>query len=478
MTHGARRAAAALIVGALVACDAREGAPSSAGPDAPLTMTPAAGVEANLAVEFTEAELRAVLTHSPMPPVPPDPTNAYADDPAAAHFGRWLFFDPRLSHDGSVACATCHDPARSFTDGERLSIGLERLRRHAPSIVNVGYNRWFYWDGRRDTLWSQAAVPIETPKEMGFDRVRLTRLLASDDDLRAAYESIFGALPDVSDRRRFPDHARPIPKGEDHPHGFAEGSDSANLPEHDHSDDPQQRAWDGMTEADREAVSRVLANVGKALAAYQRTVVSAPAPFDTFVAGLRDGDVDKLAALDAEAQAGLQVFVGRGNCTLCHSGPLFTDREFHNALVPLDAELGEDPGRFAGIADVMNAQFAATGPYSDDPNAPDADKIEYLIDPSGRPPHDSFAQFKTPSLRGVTTTAPYMHRGQLADLEAVLEHYSSHKDAPPVRGHVERFFKPVDFSPDERAALVAFLASLEAPLADDIVSSAPTSPLP
>lgn len=445
--------------------------------DAPPARDPAAGVAERLPVEFTDAELRVVLTHSPLPPVAPDPTNAYADDPRAAHLGRWLFFDPRLSYDETVSCATCHEPDRRFTDGRALAVGLAPLRRHAPTIVDVAHHRWFYWDGRRDTLWGQAVVPIEAPKEMGLDRMALVHRLHAHDDLRAGYEAVFGPLPDVSDAGRFPQHARPIPENEDHAHGTLGRVDGV-LPEHDHRDDPLQRAWDGMAADDRDAVSRVLVNVGKALAAYERRLVSAPTPFDRFADGLRTGRADDLEALDASAQRGLALFVGEARCTLCHSGPLFSDLEFHDARVPHDPELGEDVGRAGGIAEAASHEFVATGPFSDAPDAPDADKVEFLIDPTGHEPHGLRGQFKTPTLRGVVATAPYMHQGQLADLDAVLEHYSTHANAPAARGHVERFFVPLDLSADERADLLAFLASLDAGLADPSLAEPPASPVP
>jgi cytochrome c peroxidase len=229
---------------------------------------------------------------------------------------------------------------------------------------------------------------------------------------------------------------------------------------------------------DRAAVDRVFANVGKALAAYQRRLRADDAPLDEFVAGLRAGDPERIAALDAEAQRGLLRFVGSGRCVLCHSGPAFTDLEFHETRVPPAPGLDADPGRHAGILPAREDAFRATGPYSDAPDSDVARKIDWIVDPSGRPHHDVVGQFKTPGLRNVTRSAPYMHQGQLADLDAVLEHYSSLAGAPPVRGHVERFFEPLHLDAAARSQLLAFLRSLEDRSVDATWMSPPASPIP
>ncbi len=428
-------------------------------------------VVGRLPVPFTDAQLADVLRHSPLPPPPPDPTNAVADDPDAAHLGQFLFYDERLSGRSRLSCASCHDPAQGFSDGRSLSEGVEVLTRHSPTLWNVAYQRWFFWDGRRDTLWSQALVPIEHPKEMAANRVEVVRRVFQDVELSRAYERIFGALPDMDDPR-FPPYGRPIPDDEDHPHRPRE-------PErHGHEDHPYQAAWTAMAPADRDAVDRAFSNLGKAIAAYERRLVSRHSPFDMFVQGLRTGDAEKLAALDASAQRGLALFVGEGRCNLCHSGPEFSDREFHNVLVPpLDATLPEDAGRHGGLFEVRNHGFAATGPYGDAPQSEQARKIDYLVDRAGVSDHHTWGQFKTPGLRNVALSPPYMHQGQLPDLATVLDHYSSFDPSPPLRGHVEAFLQPLDLTAEQRGDLEAFLRSLTDADIDPRLLRAPASPL-
>src|SRR5205823_1544551 len=144
------------------------------------------------------------------------------------------------------SCASCHVPPHAFTDGKPLSEGIARGRRRTPSLLNVAYRRWLFWDGRKDTLWSQALAPIENEVEMGGNRVAAARAVASDPALRAAYEALFGPLPPLDDPARFPVGARP-------------GAEGAR--------DPLDAAWRAMNDEDRLAVDRVFARMGKALEA-------------------------------------------------------------------------------------------------------------------------------------------------------------------------------------------------------------------
>jgi len=149
-----------------------------------------------LAVDLDARQIERILKLSPLPAPPPDPTNRVADDPRAVHFGQFLFFDKRLSGNGEIACATCHDPAKGFADGRQLGRGVADLARHSPTLYDVAFNRWFFWDGRTDSLWAQAVQPIENPSEMGGDRWRIARLILEDTELARAYQEIFGPLPD------------------------------------------------------------------------------------------------------------------------------------------------------------------------------------------------------------------------------------------------------------------------------------------
>lgn len=384
---------------------------------------------------FTPGELNAVLSLSPLPPVPPDPTNRVADNPGAVRLGQWLFFDRRLSADGTIGCVSCHDPAQGWSDGRALSVGMQKLSRHSMTLWNVAYNRWFFWDGRADSLWAQALQPIEDLREHGASRLQVVHLFRQDAALRRAYEAVFGPLPDVSDPKRFPARGCPRPENEDHP---------------DH------RAWMTMTPEDRQLIDRVFANVGKALAAFQRRIVSRGSRFDAFVEGVRQDGIAQRGALTASELRGLRLFVGKARCRVCHGGPEFTDREFHDTRVP-PAQGGKrrtDPGRFEGVAKVAKDPFAGTGPFSDAPDGPANDKLAYLV----RRAHNKY-EFKTPSLRNVTQTAPYMHQGQMATLDDVLRYYNTLEGAAWSH-HSETILRPLGLTAAELSDLKAFLGTL------------------
>jgi len=395
-------------------------------------------------------DVRRLARFSPLPAPPADPTNRVADDPRAARLGRYLFFDPGLSGDGTVACATCHDPSRAFSDGKPVAETLGRGTRRTPSLVNVAYMRWLFWDGRADSLWAQAVEPIENPIEMGGDRVAVARHLREGRELRAAYEALFGALPELDDARRFPAHARPDPERPDAPHA---------------------RAWSSMSEEDREAVEGVLANVGKAIAAYERRLVRGDAPFDRHVRSLREGAGE--GSLEASARRGLALFLGRAGCAQCHSGPNFSDSEFHATGAP-PGPFGdpEDAGRYAGAERWAASPWNAAGPHSDDRSGPAALRVSGL-----RRGSETWGEFRTPSLRNLAGRAPYMHAGQFLTLEDVVRFYSTLEGAVGRSHHQEQVLAPLHLEPAEVADLLAFLRSLEGAPLDPSLLQAPTSPL-
>jgi cytochrome c peroxidase len=391
---------------------------------------------------YTPDELAAIMAHSPLGPPPADPTDRVADNPRAAALGQKLFFDRGLSVNGAISCATCHQPARAFTDGRALAKGLAVGTRNAPTLLGAAENHWFFWDGRADSLWSQVPYVIENPREFGSDRLHVAHSIAADASLRRAYEQVFGPLPPLMDSARFPAHGRP------------ENDKTA----------PAARAWSAMTAADRDAIDRVFANVGKAIEAYERKLTGGPSPFDLYVEGLKTGDRTKLAMLSPAAKRGLKLFVGAGHCDLCHSGPDFSDGEFHNIGLPVLP--GEDPdtGRAAGIAQVRADPFNGIGRFSDDPSAA-KDKLAYLPSPDTQQ-----GAFKTPSLRNVALTAPYMHDGRFKTLRDVLEFYAQGEAASQGRlvGAREGTLALVPhFTASQISDLVAFLERLD---------SAPPSP--
>ena len=369
-----------------------------------------------------------------LPPLPPDPSNAVADDPRAVDLGQRLFFDKRFSTNGEVACATCHQPARKFTDGLPLAKAVGTTARHTPSIVGVAYSPWFYWDGRRDSQWSQALTPLEAAPEHGGTRSQYVHLIDEDPEYRAAYESIFGPLPDFSDRERFPDVAGPV----DNPDALA--------------------AWAAMAAADQTAINEAFANIGKAIAAYERKIMPGPSRFDSYVEALLANDTESMqSALTPEEVAGLRLFL-QSNCTRCHNGPLFTNNGFHNIGIPSGENMPLDFGRITAVQKVVEHEFNCLGPYSDaDPS--DCVELRFVKTLGEELP----AAFKVPSLRNVGDTAPYMHTGQFATLRDVLNHYNEAKDGP--LGHSD--LEPLNLSDEALNQLAAFLRSLSGPLATD-----------
>jgi len=395
---------------------------------------------------FDPDDVGRILALSPLPPAPDDPTNAHDQDGAAARLGQFLFFDARLSASGSVACASCHVPELGWSDGKPLADVGTPLARHTMSLWNVAYGRWFFWDGRADSLWSQALHPLEDAREHASDRVSIARLFLDDAELRRAYTEVFGPLPDLSDR--LPARGMPVP-----------GS----------PDDPLAAAWNALDDPDREAVERVFSDVGKAIAAFEREIVTGDSPFDVFVAGLRDGDPARIDVLSAAARRGLKLFLGKANCHACHAGPEFTDREFHDNRAPSRPELPADRGRMQGIPAVLADVFNGLGPYSDGHDPDSREKLERTV-PAGR----GRSEFKTPTLRNVARTAPYMHQGQLATLAEVIDFYSDAIPPPPLHG--ERVLTRLHLSAEEKADLLAFLESLSSPELPPELMRQPASP--
>ena len=358
--------------------------------------------------EWSDSEVAILksLWLESLPDLPPDPSNAVADNPAAAEFGRQLFFDTRLSSNGGISCATCHQQERRFTDGLQKAQAIGTTARHTPSIVGAAYSPWQFWDGRRDSLWSQALAPLEDANEHGTDRTIVLGLIAEDESYRTAYELLFGGLPDGM------------------------GTDPVLL-----------------------AVA--FANVGKAIAAFERTLMPTASRFDDYVQAVVDDDLERQKQLYSDDEIrGLRLFIGDANCTQCHNGPLFTNHEFHNTGVISFPGDVPDKGRVAGVREVMASEFNCRSAYSDDPEFR-CDELDFA-----RTGAVLIGAFKTPSLRNLGGTAPFMHQGQLATLAEVLQHYN---EAPAAMiGHNEAL--PLGLNKKELGQIEMFLNTLTAPV--------------
>lgn len=390
--------------------------------------SPAAWTEADLAI------LRS-LSIDNLPTLPPDPSNVVADNDDAARLGLRLFFDTRFSAGNRVSCATCHQPERRFTDGLPKGRGVALSGRNSRSIVGSAYSPWQYWDGRRDSLWSQALSPLEDPAEHGSDRMQVVRLISEDESYRNAYEDLFGPMPDISDTMRFPDAASPV------------------------ADNELIHAWNNMRDEDRHTVNTVFANIGKSLAAYERKILPGPSRFDAFVRALESGNEDAASGiLSNEEILGLQLYIDEARCTECHNGPLLTNHEFHNTgMLSYPGDL-PDRGRIDGVQKVLEDPFNCFGNYSDDASR-NCPELTYV-----RTGAELLGATRTPSLRNLASTEPYGHKGQQQTLAEVLEQYN---DSPKAMiGHNEAEF-PLGLSRRELRWLEAFLLTLDAPLATD-----------
>ena len=359
-------------------------------------------------------------------PAPADRSNRVADDPAAAALGRALFSDTSLSANGRVSCATCHQPAHGFTDAEPVGRGVGVGTRRTMPVAQAVYSPWQFWDGRADSLWSQALGPIENPLEHGFTRIQVARVLASR--YRRPYEQLFGPLPDLSDQGRFPLRASP-------------------------AGDPAARAaWAGMRAEDQRAIDRVYANFGKSIAAFERGLKLPATRFDRFVAGIVGAG--PASPLSASETAGLRLFIGKGRCTTCHSGPTFSNGGFANTGVPPRPGQPVDSGRLDGVRTALADPFNCKGVFSD-AGRNDCEELDFAVKDSP----EQVRAYKVPSLRGVGQRAPFMHAGQFASLAEVIDHYARAPKA--VRGTSQ--LRPVPLSARERSALVAFLRTLDEP---------------
>jgi cytochrome c peroxidase len=363
--------------------------------------------------EFTEIERRRIAGHGPWPlPWTPDPGNRVSGNAAAIRLGHALFFEPRLSANRRVACASCHDPARGFQDGRVVARGLVAGTRNTPGLLDVRHRRWFGWDGAHDNLWSASLRPILDRREMGGNASRVARVLRGKRVLDCHYRQAFGKPPAASD------------------------------PE-------------------------LLVNIAKAIAAWQETLVSPRSAFDEFRDALQRKDAQAAATYPAAAKRGLRLFFGRGQCATCHAGPLFSNGEFGDIGVPFFIKpQGVDPGRQGGIKRLLASRYNLLGAYNDDATRNNTTGTRHL-----RPEHRNFGEFKVPTLRNLKLTAPYMHNGSLATLRDVVRHYSE-LDEDRLHTDGERILKPLKLSDAESEDLVAFLETLS----PDTAPPAPSAP--
>ena len=385
-----------------------------------------------------ERQLLATLYLDPANRPPSSPSNRVADDPDAARLGELLFFDERLSANGSMSCASCHQPERYFTDGKRRGEGVRRTGRNTPTVVGAAYLSWLYWDGRRDSLWAQAIVPFEAADEMGSSRLAVIRVVGSDKEYRALYESLFNGFPHDILSADLPQHAGPL------------GAEETRA------------AWQQIDPASAKQINTVYANIGKAIEAYQRTLPVPVSRFDQYVSTVLASDSRADTILDSDELAGLELFLDaeRTHCLRCHNGPWFTNGGFHNIGTGTFSGPELDFGRVFGVRSVVMDEFNCLGVYSD-AKPEDCRELRFLNRNSHVPLEGAF---KVPSLRNLAMTAPYMHDGRFTDLESVAEFYRR----PPDTGQGgEHELLPLDISDAEARQLIAFLWTLSRQSSED-----------
>jgi cytochrome c peroxidase len=351
---------------------------------------------------FTDSEIKIILSHGPWPaPAPSDPTNRVSGKSDAIEFGTRLFFDQRLSGSGKKACASCHVPERNWTDNLSRGVGVAELDRNTPTLMNLRGQRWYGWDGAADSLWSQSLRPIVDTRELAATPRHVAQLVRNDEQLSCRYRRAFGAPPSATD-------------------------DEA-----------------------------VFVDVGKALAAFQETLLSGRTPFDQFRDALARGEPVSSFTYPEPTQRGLKIFIGKGGCTSCHSGPNFTNGEFFNTGLSRFAPLGQpDPGRQAGIRQLLESRFNLLGPFNDDATGASAAHTRQVVIAKG-----NFGEFKVPSLRNLILTAPYGRDGSVETIAQVVRHYAG-LDPVRLRAKDGQPASPLNLSPREQTDLVVFLESL------------------
>jgi cytochrome c peroxidase len=407
----------------------------------------------------------SALSPETFPSAPPDVTNAWADDENAAALGQKLFFTTVFSgrlldgdntgltgtlgtkHEtGKVACASCHQPENGFSDRRspsgQISLGSGWGLRRAPSLLDVGHATLVTWDGGRDTLFNQVFGALESPVEMNTSRLFTAQQIFTH--FKDEYEAVFGALPPLDDHLRFPPLSANVTGCQ--PSGNAVRA-VCDGPVHGSPGDGAE--YDQLSATDKDAVTRVVANLGKAIGAYERKLSCGPGRFDEWMRG-NDG------AMTDEEKRGALIFIGKGQCVGCHSGPLFSDQRMHNIGLRPRLVAGvfidnDDRGAAVGIKAIMHSPLNSKGALSDG----DDGRLPSEVDPSWE------GAFRTPTLRCVSQRPAFFHTGHVLSLDNVVEHFNSGGDSMGFPGKSE--IAPLDLTKAEKAALVAFLRTLDGP---------------
>lgn len=458
---------------------------------------------------------------------PDDRSNRYSADPAAQELGRRFYFDTDFSGRSTlvdmlgrpvgspparaakgqpihVSCATCHDPARGGSDHTsqaQVSMGAGAYDVSSQPSVNSAFATLWYWNGRNDSLWSQIIAVTESPVSMGSNRLHVMWRIASA--YRGEFQAIFGPLPvsvtATEQRARLEDNGECTRAGDGScpsadcvatsstacwPRFPLEGRPgrTAGCQRGDASE-PFGDAFDCMEAADRDAVTGVYVNFAKAIAAYEGRLISHDSPFDRWVAARERGE-DGREHLSPAAERGARLFVGDASCAECHRGPLLTDNDFHDIGVPQDGPFVPTEamcpagaacdcvagrnclpwGLADGLSKLHTNGFRRDSKWSDDPT--DTSRAAYYDVQDLAPLR---GRWRTPGLRDVAITAPYMHTGRYQTLREVVQHYNAGGIDPSGRAPK---VVPLGLDDTDLDDLVAFMESLTgAPLPEALLSS-------
>lgn len=384
--------------------------------------------------EFTEREknvLKNLSLNKLRPPVPE--SNKYAFNAAAQQFGEQLFNEKGLSGNGEFSCASCHQEDKFFTDALPTGVAAGTTDRNTPALHGVAWQSWFYWDGRRDSLWAQALTPIEAAKEMANDRIAVVRFIAGSDTYRKQYESIFGTFP------------------------FSANDPSLAITASPMGDQASKRSWIELPSDTQIKINTVFSNIGKALGAFQHTLEPIKTRFDLFEQEVANGaSIKEITTLNKLELEGALLFLNetKTQCLECHNGPLLSNGNFHNITTGNFTGPVFDFGREFGVQAALLDEFNCQGRYSDAKK----DECLHLIYMNRDSVHMRGA-FKTPTLRNITNTAPYFHDGRFTTLEQVIRFYANppKMDRPDAHELREGFI----LNEKEIKALTGFMNSFE-----------------
>jgi cytochrome c peroxidase len=389
-------------------------------------------------------------------------------------FGKKLFFDTRMSRNGNVSCATCHTPERAFTDGKALAFGLSEGTKNTPTVVNTHAMTWFFHNGRAPTLTTQALGPIENSLEHGFSREGVFDLVMNH--YKDEYTSIYGRVSSTDSKSTVPHAIEP-----NNPASksispkvlafiLASIGDKVFLSDVLSAAQSQKRQPIAILEdhfrldfssqkSDHSPTAEVFANVGDAIATFEKQIRSNKSPFDMFIEQTTtspESPPEFIAGFGTPEFEGMKIFFGKGGCHFCHAGPYFTDQQFHNIGLSQPPGQTLDLGRITGLLVAQNQEFGCNSKLIQETDAQGCTELKFANTEN----FDFVGAFKTPGLRHVAETAPYGHDGRFQTLREIINHYNNPGDVTPAVGHRSPLVRKLHLRETEIQNLESFLQSL------------------